>query len=326
MIFARVPDSMTIVREKMRQLSAQLKSASDILKRTARSRIQDAARAWQKTWRWPLDWWAARKASASVTVEKVWRDEPGEERPSAEAAPLDRLTAGGWPDRHPKIVKALRIAVIAIAVFLALPYLFIPIYRFVDPPFSALMLEKALLGEEINYEWVDFQEISPNLAKAAVIAEDARFCYHWGVDWNAVGDVLEDLEEGETPRGASTIPMQTAKNLFLWPGQPYLRKALEVPLAYFMTFVWPKQRVVEVYLNIAEWGPGVYGAEAAAQYHFGKSAASLSQGEAALLVAALPNPRRRNAGQPGPQTRRLASRVQARVEREAQDASCIFDD
>jgi monofunctional biosynthetic peptidoglycan transglycosylase len=230
-----------------------------------------------------------------------------------------------WQDRRPGLAKALRITAVTLVALLALPYLFILIYRVVDPPFSALMLRHALLGYEINHEWTDFDGISPNLATAAIIAEDSRFCQHWGVDWTAVGDVLDVLEAGETPRGASTIPMQTAKNLFLWPEQSYLRKALEVPLAQFMTLIWPKRRVLEVYLNIAEWGPGVYGAEAASRYHFGKSAASLSPAEAALLVAALPNPHVRNAGRPGPKMRRLASRVQGRVRREARDAACVFD-
>ena len=172
---------------------------------------------------------------------------------------------------------------------------------------------------------MDFEDISPNLARAVVIAEDAAFCRHAGVDWNAVGEALDDFQDGDKPRGASTLPMQTAKNLFLWPEQNYLRKALEVPLAYFMSFVWPKQRVIEVYLNIAEWGPGIYGAEAAARYHFGTSAASLSRSEAALLAAALPSPRKRNAGRPSPRLQSIASRIQGRVEREAADAACIFD-
>jgi monofunctional biosynthetic peptidoglycan transglycosylase len=212
-----------------------------------------------------------------------------------------------------------------VVIWLAAPYPLMLIYRFIDPPISAMMLRNALLGRGLDQSWVDFQDISPHLARAVVISEDAVFCRHAGVDWGAVSEALEDLEDGDKPRGASTLPMQTAKNLFLWPGQSYLRKALEVPLAYFMSLVWSKQRVVEVYLNIAEWGPGVYGAEAAAQYHFGRSAASLNRSEAALLAAALPSPRRRNAGNPSPRMQSIASRIQGRVDREAADASCIFD-
>lgn len=307
----------------MRQLSAQLKTIRDISKRSVQVSAQSAAQACRTAWKKPQDWWRGRKSSVSEQLERVGSDSPDTTDPSA-TTPVYQIKTG-WRDRYPNLVKALRIALVALAVFLALPYFFILIYRFADPPFSALMLRNAVLGKSIDYKWADFPEISSNLATAAVIAEDARFCQHWGVDWTAVGDVLEDLEDGEALRGASTIPMQTAKNLFLWPDQDYLRKALEVPLAYFMTLVWPKQRVLEIYLNIAEWGPGIYGAQAAAQYHFGRSAASLNSRQSALLVAALPNPLRRNAGKPGRGTRRIASRIQRRARREGQDASCIFD-
>jgi monofunctional biosynthetic peptidoglycan transglycosylase len=306
---------MSSFGEKMRHMRGRLKSAGELMRRTAASRLQDAAWAVQKARHWPRDWWTGRGAIGPDAGAQA----------AAEGASREPSMSARWQDRHLGLAKALRIAAVTLIALLALPYLFILIYRVADPPFSALMLRHALLGYEINYEWTDFDGISPNLATAAIIAEDSRFCQHWGVDWTAVGDVLDDLEAGATPRGASTIPMQTAKNLFLWPEQSYLRKALEVPLAQFMTLIWPKRRVLEVYLNIAEWGPGVYGAEAASRYHFGKSAASLSRAEAALLVAALPNPHVRNAGRPGPKMRRLASRVQGRVGREEQDASCVFD-
>jgi monofunctional biosynthetic peptidoglycan transglycosylase len=315
---------MTNFGEKMRQLSAQLKSAIDSFKQTAQLRVREAAHAGRKLWRWPGERLAARKVSGSTIAEKVWQNDETEERRANQDIALHQPRSS-WRKRHPKLTEMLRIAAIILSALFLLPYLLIPIYCFVDPPISALMLRNGLLGKEVNYQWVNFGDISPNLATAVVIAEDARFCSHWGVDWLAVGDVLEDLEDGETPRGASTIPMQTAKNLFLWPEQTYLRKTLEVPLAYFMTLLWPKQRILEVYLNIAEWGPGIYGAEAAARFHFRTSAASLNPAQAALLVAALPNPLKRNAGRPGPQTRRLANRIQFRVRREAQDASCIFN-
>ncbi len=240
-------------------------------------------------------------------------------------APLDRREAAGWRDRHPGVAKTLKYTGIALIVWLALPYPLMLVYRFVDPPISALMLRNTLLGRHVDQDWVDFGDISPNLATAVVIAEDAAFCRHSGVDWTAVGEAIDDLGDGDRPRGASTLPMQAAKNLFLWPEQNYLRKALEVPLAYFMSFVWPKQRVVEVYLNIAEWGRGIYGAEAAARHYFGTSAASLSPREAALLAASLPNPRRRNPGNPSAQLRTLAGRIEARVNRESADAACIFE-
>lgn len=230
-----------------------------------------------------------------------------------------------WLARHRRIGRVLRIAGIAAVVYLAMPYILMPIFRFVDPPFSALMVRQAVTGVDVRHKWVDFEDISPSLVRAVVLAEDASFCRHWGIDWSAVGDALDRVEEGESPRGASTLPMQTAKNLFLWPGQDYFRKALEVPIAYYMSLTLPKQRVVEIYLNIAEWGPGIFGVEAAARYHFGKSAAALTPREASLLAAALPSPIRRKAGRPRPKLLRIASHIQARATREAHDVACVFD-
>jgi monofunctional biosynthetic peptidoglycan transglycosylase len=292
--------------EKMRQMRARLKSAGDLMRRTAASGMRDAGSVLRKPRQMPSGWRVNRE-------------------PVASPPPPTRARAGaGWRDRHPGLASALKYAGLALLLWLLLPYPLMLVYRFVDPPISAMMLRNVILGRGLDQSWVDFRDISPNLARAVVIAEDAAFCRHAGVDWNAVGEALDDIEDGDRPRGASTLPMQTAKNLFLWPGQSYLRKALEVPLAYFMSLVWPKQRVVEVYLNIAEWGPGIYGAEAAARHHFGVSAAALNQSEAALLAAALPSPRKRNAGRPSARMQSIASRIQGRVAREAADASCIF--
>lgn len=208
-----------------------------------------------------------------------------------------------------RIVKwlALLVAGWAVAV-LSL----IVLYRFVDPPVSTLMLAQWLSGQEIQRTRVPFSRISPELMRAVVTAEDARFCRHHGVDWLAVSAAIEDSRDGII-RGASTITMQTAKNLFLWSSRSYVRKVLEIPLAMAIDFVWPKRRVLEVYLNIAEWGPGIFGAEAAARYHFSKSASRLNAGEAALLAASLPNPIERDAGEPGRTTALVARRIQARM-------------
>lgn len=317
---------MKSLAEKMRQMRARLKSAGELMRRKAVSGAREAAIAWRKARQMPSDWLASRGSIAPPPVAADrWGAAPDAAPPLPERQPALAHGEAGWRDRYPGLAKALKYAGIAVAIWLAAPYPLMLVYRFIDPPISAMMLRNVLLGRGLDQTWVDFQDISPNLARAVVIAEDAAFCRHAGVDWNAVGEALGDFEDGDKPRGASTLPMQTAKNLFLWPGQSYLRKALEVPLAYFMSLVWPKQRVVEVYLNIAEWGPGVYGAEAAARYYFGVSAASLSRGEAALLAAALPSPRKRNAGNPGPRMQSIASRIQGRVEREAADAACIFD-
>lgn len=182
------------------------------------------------------------------------------------------------------------------------------LYRFVNPPFSTLMLGQALLGRPINQQWVPLEAISPNLIKAVVMSEDDQFCEHWGVDWTAMKDAIR-----QGGRGASTISMQTVKNVLLWPSRSYLRKAIELPVAYVADLVWGKPRMLEIYLNVAEWGPGVFGVEAAAQHHFKQSASKLSSHQSALLAASLPNPHKRTAGQPGPKVRAHAARLQKRT-------------
>ena len=262
--------------------------------------VEAAPPRWRNVWAQP-----AAESTASV--------------PSPEAA-----TDTGWQEHLPARKQILRTLGLALLVILALPYALIPVYRVIDPPFSSLMTRQFLTGVNVRQEWVDFEDISPALPRAVVISEDAAFCRHWGVDWNAVSDALEDAEDGNGVRGASTIPMQTAKNLFLWNGHSYIRKIMEVPLAYTMSVFWPKRRMLEIYLNIAEWGPGIFGAEAAARYHFGKSAAQLTPREASLLAAALPNPLKRNAGRPNALTARIAAHIGARAGRESQDAACVF--
>ena len=184
------------------------------------------------------------------------------------------------------------------------------LYRFLPVP-STLMLGRWLTLQPVERQWVTLQAISPHLVRAVIAAEDQRFCSHRGVDWIELNNVLDD-EDGPS-RGASTLTMQTAKNVFLWPGRSYLRKGLELPLAMAIDFAWPKPRIIEVYLNVAEWGDGLFGAEAAAQRYFGKPAARLTQAEAARLAAVLPNPRLRNPGRPSRGVRAAASRIQRRM-------------
>jgi len=166
----------------------------------------------------------------------------------------------------------------------------------------------------VSRQWVDFNAISPSLPRSVVGSEDAKFCSHRGVDWGALQDAIDDAEDGEPARGGSTITQQVAKNLFLWPGRSVVRKALELPLAMWIDLVLPKQRILEIYLNIAELGPsGQFGAEAGSLYAFGRPAATLSARQAALLAAILPNPGRRSARNPGPGVRRLAGTYMARA-------------
>jgi monofunctional glycosyltransferase len=172
---------------------------------------------------------------------------------------------------------------------------------------STLMLARWVTREPVTREWRPLERISPHLVHAVIGAEDQRFCLHRGVDFEALKEVMED-EEGPS-RGASTITMQTAKNVYLWHGQSYVRKAIEIPLALVIDTLWGKRRVMEVYLNVAEWGEGLYGAEAAAQRYFKVSAANLTQAQAARLVAALPNPIARSPATPNRFVRRVTGRM-----------------
>ncbi|MDX2095991.1 MAG: monofunctional biosynthetic peptidoglycan transglycosylase [Alphaproteobacteria bacterium] len=172
-------------------------------------------------------------------------------------------------------------------------------YNTVFPPISTLMAARAVRFERIERRYVPLRRISPYLVRAVIAAEDGRFCDHHGVDWSALQAVVSEVvEEDDASHGASTISMQTAKNLFLWHGFSYVRKPVEIPLALLLDAVWGKRRVMEAYLNVAEFGRGVFGVEAASRHYFGKSAARLSMREAALLAAVLPSPRRRNPAHP----------------------------
>jgi len=198
----------------------------------------------------------------------------------------------------------------ALVLFLALVLL----YRVIDPPLTPLMVREAFV-HGLTKESVPLDRIAPALLQAVIAAEDARFFEHRGIDWDAVRRAREyNARHGNEPRrGGSTITMQCARNVFLWPGKSYMRKALEVGIAYVLELVWGKRRILEVYLNVIEWGPGVFGAEAAARTHFGVPAAALGPRQAALLAAALPNPHRWNPSRP---SRWLLSRS-AIIERRA---------
>nr|WP_304655808.1 monofunctional biosynthetic peptidoglycan transglycosylase [Neorhizobium galegae] len=218
-----------------------------------------------------------------------------------------------------------RIVLIAIALLL-LPYLLILVYALpFTRPVSTLMLSELALFRGYDRRWVSLDEISPNLVRSVMMSEDGQFCFHGGVDWNQMRGVVEDALDGEATRGASTIPMQTAKNLFLWNGRSFIRKGLELPLALGADLVWSKRRMMEIYLNIAEWGPGIYGAEAAAQYHFKVPASKLSARQAALLAVALPNPITRVAGKPSRGVQQLAGLVERRARGSGDYIKCIYD-
>jgi monofunctional glycosyltransferase len=211
-------------------------------------------------------------------------------------------------------LRVARILLLVLLAALLVPYSLAPLYR-VGHPVSTLMIWRWLQGAPVTRQWIDLGAMPPSLPRSVVAAEDARFCSHHGVDWDALRDVVDDAEDGEVTRGGSTITQQVAKNLFLWPGRSFVRKALELPLALWIDAVLPKSRILELYLNIAELGPsGQFGAEAGSAFAFGHSAASLSPREAALLAAILPNPVKRSARNPGPGVRRLAGTYMARAQ------------
>ncbi len=202
--------------------------------------------------------------------------------------------------------RLLRLAGIVIAALAGLVALLIVAYRWIDPPVTPLMLLRLPEAGTIRRTSLSLDEIAPALPRSVVASEDNRFCLHHGIDWDAVAEAIGDYEDDGRLRGASTITMQVARNLFLWPGGGFLRKGVEAPIALAIDFLWPKRRIIEVYLNVAEWGDGIYGAEAAAQAYFRKPAKSLSSREAALMAAVLPNPRRWSPASP---TRYIAGRA-----------------
>ncbi|OJU21683.1 MAG: monofunctional biosynthetic peptidoglycan transglycosylase [Afipia sp. 62-7] len=217
--------------------------------------------------------------------------------------------------------RLFRWGVLVIVGLVLLPYVLTPLYS-AGHPVSTLMVGRYLSGEPVIRTWMDIDTIAPALPRSVVAAEDAKFCFHSGIDWDSVQDVLEDAQDGEVSRGGSTITQQVAKNLFLWPGRSFVRKALEFPLALWIDYILPKKRILELYLNVAELGPaGQFGADAGARYAFGRPASALSAHEAALLASILPNPVTRSARKPGPGVRRLASTYALRA-RSAEISDC----
>jgi monofunctional glycosyltransferase len=201
--------------------------------------------------------------------------------------------------------------ILALAVLL-IPYVIAPLYRFVDPV-STAMLWRWATGKRVVRIVVPLNRIAPALRLAVIVAEDGSFCRNRGVDLGAIREAMQQADELGEARGASTITQQTAKNLFLWEGRSFIRKALEFPLALWLNLVLPKRRVLEIYLNIAQWGPnGEFGAEAGTRWAFGKSARDLTSPEAAELAAILPNPVHRSARIPSVLVRRLAALYERR--------------
>lgn len=201
--------------------------------------------------------------------------------------------------------RLLRGCIWALAVLAIVTVVPVLLMRWWNPVGSAFMVEARVAawfdgsgGYSTRYQWVDFNRMAPEAALAVMAAEDQRFPYHHGFDFKSIQQALRAGEDGRPIRGASTITQQVAKNLFLWPGRSFVRKGLEAWLTVLIELLWPKQRILEVYLNIAEFGRGIYGVEAASRRYFGKPAARLDAYQAALLAAVLPNPRRLRVERP----------------------------
>ena len=237
-------------------------------------------------------------------------------------APTPRRSGAGFFARLAKTIWALFLIFGLIG-----PILAVAVYRFVPPPITYLMVERTFQGRGFERHWRDLERISPRLVRAVIAAEDARFCEHHGFDVGAIQKAMAHNARSKKLRGGSTISQQTAKNIFLWQGRSYVRKGLE---AYFTVLIeagWGKRRIMEVYLNSIEWGPGVYGVEAAARRNFGVGAGELSAAQAARLAAILPSPLKWKAARPGPYVKRRSGRITAAAGtvRRTGLASCVLD-
>lgn len=217
------------------------------------------------------------------------------------------------------------VSVLFIAFVLA-PVTWTAAYLFFDPPSTVLMMQRAAEGDTIRHTPVPINRMSPHIVRAVIAAEDANFCTHDGFDIEAIQDAMESNRRGGRTRGASTVSQQTAKNLFLWPERSWVRKGFETYFTALIEFMWPKRRIMEAYLNAAEWGDGIFGIEAAAQARFGVSAADLTPLQAARLAAVLPSPNRWRADNPGPYVRGRASTIVARARdvRASGMAGCVL--
>ncbi len=222
------------------------------------------------------------------------------------------------------ILKFLLKLVLALVAF---SLVWVVATRFINPPVTYLTMRDRLNGVEVKQDWVGLDEMSKNMPRAVIAAEDSGFCSHNGFDIEAIEKAMERNKQGKKLRGGSTISQQTAKNAFLWPGRTMVRKGIEAYFTVLIEFIWGKPRIMEVYLNVAEFGRGVFGVEAAAHHYFRKPASKLTRQEAARLAAILPQPIKRDATSPGRYTQRYANRIASRskvVANEGLDA-CVWN-
>lgn len=229
-----------------------------------------------------------------------------------------------FTDYRGKFRRFLRITALLLAIIVVTPVTLVVIYESFPPPLTPLMVVRLFEGEGLKQDWVPLERISRHVPRAVIALEDATFCDHEGFDWAAIFDAAADRVRGTgAMRGGSTITQQTAKNVFLWPSRTMTRKAFEVPFTAMIEWSWSKRRIMEVYLNVIEWGPGIYGIEAASQAYFDKSASGLTQVQAARLAAVLPNPRRWSPANPTRYIRRRAWAAISRSRKNYAAASCL---
>lgn len=240
--------------------------------------------------------------------------------------PAAKAKDSGLTKRKPRSLKRMAFRfflAVGVLIFLV-PALLLTLYRFeFVNPVSTLMIREAILDDGARREWIDIDDMAPVLYQSVLSSEDGKFCSHSGVDWAALNQVIEDAIDGERTRGASTITMQLVKNLFLWPERSFVRKGLEIPYAMMAEFILPKKRIMEIYLNIAEWDKGIFGVELAAQTYFNRSAAKLGPRYSSLLAVTLPNPKKRNAAKPTRAMDRVARIVERRAKASGAYVHCL---
>ena len=254
--------------------------------------------------------------------------DPSVEENALAKSPAPSARRNRAPAQRGLVGRIFRLVVVLVLVFgLIGPILTVAVYRFLPPPVTWLMVERTFQGHGFNRTWRSIDQMSPQLTRSVIAAEDAKFCEHHGFDFEAMQKAMAHNERSGKVRGGSTISQQTAKNVFLWPDRDYVRKGLEAYFTVLIEGLWGKRRIMEVYLNSVEWGPGVYGAEAAALKNFGVGADRLNPAQAARLAAILPSPLKWQAAKPGPYVRKRSGKIGAAagtVDREGM-ADCVLD-
>jgi monofunctional biosynthetic peptidoglycan transglycosylase len=240
----------------------------------------------------------------------VWFARKALEKEISRATGLKHLRRAFWYRDRGRAPWVRRVLIVLIGIVVVLPVALILIFRIIPPPPTPLMMGMSFSGVSVSRDWVPLSAMSPDLVKAVIASEDGKFCSHNGFDWDAIQDALEYNSQGQNIRGASTISQQTAKNLFLPPARTWIRKGVEAYLTVLLEALWPKKRIMEVYLNIVELGDGNFGVAAAARNYFGKSAAELNRTEAARLAAVLPNPRGYRVVNPGDYVIRRTNQIE----------------